>query len=41
LLWHAFCHVINKRIWWCWWWQHTYTWVKERTTIFDVSSYTQ
>jgi len=19
LLWHAFCHVINKRIWWWWW----------------------
>jgi len=17
--WHAFCHVINKRIWWWWW----------------------
>ena len=20
LLWHAFCHVTNKRIWWWWWW---------------------
>jgi len=20
VLWHAFCHVINNRIWWWWWW---------------------
>jgi len=23
MLWHAFCHVINKRIWWWWWWWFT------------------
>ena len=24
LLWHAFCHVTNKRIWWWWWYINSF-----------------
>ena len=36
-IWHAFCHVINKRIWWWWWWWWYWHSDERLSPIFSVS----
>ena len=37
LLWHAFCHATNKRIWWWWWWCDHPTSIT--TNVIDDTAY--